>query len=796
MPHKPPARTKPALTLLARAEVQQADKADPNKVRTFKLVANTGEPMNIFPYDLPVVVDMDTIDLSGLPVPALYDHFPDVDFAVGNVTAAGVESGRFVASGRFAITEAPPESNYARKVLDKADAGYIWQTSIGGDPAVVEEVKAGASATVNGRTYAGPLYVARGVQLREISFVVLGGDRRTSAVVARHRRIKGSAAMPTFEEYVASLGFDPAALDDTQAANLKLQYAEAYPDGSASDVTAEDVPTDDEIEAMDDPEEVQAAISDIEEEEAPPTNAAAALVKLKARLKALNKAARKAARIAARRGTQPAAPSARPTPLTAAAAVQAERARVADIARLTGEYGNPKVQAKDGRRADLSVVAVGDGWSVDQVKTVLLEQKRTAQPKGPNVIVKSHDKDCNLQALEGAMILRCGGRLDHPVYASPRAVGLMANGRPKVPAWLRAGINDANRNRIMENAHRYADMSALDLCAEAIRLDGRQQVSHGRHATIQAAVSGLSLTNVFTTSINALLLATYAEAEDTTQGWVREQDVNDYRLQERPRLLKGPNLSKRPRTAAADHMTRSDAGETYKIASYAGQVELDEQDFIDDNLGALTDTPVEMGNAAARLRPDLVYAILLDNPPLTTTGRDLFNSTDGNLLTSAALASDKLKAAIKAQMLFRESGVNLNLKPTHLILPPALLHTGRELVNSSTVYKSNGAASVVEFGSENSIKLDGLALVADARLENGVTDPDSGTALSGSATTWFLACALAHTIEVGYLRGTGRSPRVRSWKHDREGKYGMGWDVEMSIGAAPMDWKGFVQNTA
>ena len=37
---------------------------------------------------------------------------------------------------------------------------------------------------------------------------------------------------------------------------------------------------------------------------------------------------------------------------------------------------------------------------------------------------------------------------------------------------------------------------------------------------------------------------------------------------------------------------------------------------------------------------------------------------------------------------------------------------------------------------------------------------------------------------------------MRSWKHTGEGKYGMGWDVEMSIGAGPMDWKGLVANTA
>jgi hypothetical protein len=58
-----------------------------------------------------------------------------------------------------------PDRNYGRKVLDKADAGFAWQVSIGGDPSSTEEVKAGNSVIVNGRTSAGPVIVARGVQI-------------------------------------------------------------------------------------------------------------------------------------------------------------------------------------------------------------------------------------------------------------------------------------------------------------------------------------------------------------------------------------------------------------------------------------------------------------------------------------------------------------------------------------------------------------------------------------------------------------------------------------------------------
>ncbi|OWY59100.1 hypothetical protein B7486_76375, partial [cyanobacterium TDX16] len=98
------------------------------------------------------------------------------------------------------------------------------------------------------------------------------------------------------------------------------------------------------------------------------------------------------------------------------------------------------------------------------------------------------------------------------------------------------------------------------------------------------------------------------------------------------------------------------------------------------------------------------------------------------------------------------------------------------------------AGSVTERGAKNVISDLNLQVVGDGRLENGLVDPDSGSTLSGSSSTWYLASNMGHTIEVGYLRGTGRAPRVRPFKLDR-GQWGIGWDVRMEIGAKALDWK-------
>lgn len=725
-----------------------------NAKRTFSIVAYTGEPMNIWPWDHPVVIDLATLDLSQQRIPALYDHYAHIDHVVGQVETLEVGPAGLVASGFFTPSSGEDQAyDYCAKVLAKADGGYQWQASVGGNPATVDEVKAGETIKVNGRDYTGPCSVARGVQLREISFVVLGGDRRTSAVVARNP-LKGTSM--TFEEYLLTLGFeDTTTLTEVQKANLMQKFKKEFPEEGEGETTTTAAEGEGEGE---------------EEVETPtPTNANANPPRIKG--------TKKPDVIAARRRRE-----------------AAEVARIDEIRRVCAAADNPTMSVGAGTAArpiSIAAHAIAEGWSVNEARReVELQQLRASRAQGPFPIIHGHDRDCTIQGLQGAMILRAGGRLDHPAYQSQRAVAA------GLPAWLRAGINAEQRQRAMEAAHRYSQLSAVDMCREALRLDGKDAPIN-RQDMIRAAFSGSSLSNIFTTNVNAILIATYMEAPDTTATWTQETDVSDFKTQEEIQLAKGAGLTKLPRGSEADHASRTDRLESYKISRYAQQFVLDEQDMIDDNLSAFSDIPVEMGNAAARLRPDLVYSILLDNPTLAATARDLFNATDGNLDTTAALAIDKLKAAVSAMMLFQDNGVNLNIKATHLIVPPTLIYTARELVQSATVIiaRAGTTDAVSERGTLNTLQADQLQIVSDGRLENGVTDPDSGTTHSGSATTWFLASTMVRTIKVAYLAGTGRSPQVRSFVLDK-GRWGMGWDINMSLGAKAMDWRGLHKATA
>ena len=734
------------LTLTAAVSV--APTASDSPVRRFELVAYTGEAMDINGFDLPVVIDISTINTTNQRIPALFDHDPSRP--VGQVQSVSASNGLPPVIARGVFTPSGKADDCCPEVIARADAGFQWQASVGGNPERIERYNKGEQFAANGRTYEGPALLAFGLKLKEISFVSIGGDGNTSAVVASNKRTKESEM--TYEEWLVSMGFDTEAqtmLTEIQGTNLKKLYDDEY----GEEVTETEEPATTELpvnaEAMTDEEVVVTAEGDVveDEEDKLPANASAKKSKIRATAK-----------------------------------VAAERVRISQIVAIAKKYGNPTMFV-GGKPVKVAAHAVSAGWDTNRSEVQAMRSQLVAPPSNAR-----GNGGATLQALQGAMLLRAGGRLDHKGYGALSATGL-------IPSWLRAGLNDANRNRIMDEAHRFSKLSAVDVCSAALRASGRD-VPHDRDDMIRAAFSSASLTNVMTTSMNAILLSTYLDTPDTTQGWVREQDVPDYKLNERPRVEKGSELSPHPENAEADHDTMTDTVETYKVERFSRQFVLDEIAIINDSLGAIGQKPQEFGAAAARLRPNLVYATLLANPTLLATGLPLFNGTNGNANTSVALNAANLSASLAEMATIRENGVNIDVTPSHLIVPFALRDLAVQLTQSPTIVVGGTAGVVTQVGVRNPLNDWGLFPTPEKRLDNGVSHPTTGLAYVGSASTWYLASNMVPAFEVGYLRGSSRAPKTRSWTYDRDGRFGMGWDVSIAIGVCPLDWRGIQRNSA
>lgn len=436
--------------------------------------------------------------------------------------------------------------------------------------------------------------------------------------------------------------------------------------------------------------------------------------------------------------------------------------------------------------------AINEGWSVERASQAFLQAIRDGSPPAAGGGVGIHvrgEADRSVDVLQAAVMLREGAPIDRQF--SRRATRYLAG----VPAWLTQDVNHDERQRVMDFAHQYDGMSLVDICREAVRLDGNR-ASYNNLEMIRAAVSGGSLSAIFSTVVNAQLLASYTDADDTTRGWVAETDVRDFNLDERSGMGKFGGLKKLGVGGKADHGDLSDEKETSRLYRYAKQFIVDEQDIINDRFGAIEQlSPADMGNAAAQLRPDLVYALLLANPNMDSDSTALFHANHANLDTNAFNTAN-LQTGIAKMAKIRIRNRPLNVRARFLIVPRDLEFSAD--IELTSAERRNQAST--DSGTKNPLLGRGIMLVSDDRIgAAGVTDPDSGTAYTGSATNWFLSARPgengARTLVVKYLRGTGRVPMIRGFQLT-QGQWGVGWDINHDIGVDADDYRGLYKGNS
>ncbi|MFI4860252.1 MAG: hypothetical protein ACIAXF_06175 [Phycisphaerales bacterium JB063] len=148
---------------------------------TFSMVAYTGDAMRVVGWRHPVVVDLKGLQIPSQRRPIRFAHsaFQGIGHTERiSVTSQGQHQ-QLVAEG--VISRDTPA---AREVVASGKKGFPWQASIGASVDQTELIPPGGRATVNGRTFEGPVYIAQRSTLGEISFVDLGADQQTSAQIA------------------------------------------------------------------------------------------------------------------------------------------------------------------------------------------------------------------------------------------------------------------------------------------------------------------------------------------------------------------------------------------------------------------------------------------------------------------------------------------------------------------------------------------------------------------------------------------------------------------------------------
>ena len=127
-----------------------------------------------------IVLDLAGLDLADR-VPILCDHDASLDGILGQ-GAAEVKDGKLFVSGAIL-----PASDKARRVVELARGGFLFEASVGVEPSEHVRIKAGERIAANNRTLTAPeggFTLIRKGKLREVSVVSLGADNKTSVAIA------------------------------------------------------------------------------------------------------------------------------------------------------------------------------------------------------------------------------------------------------------------------------------------------------------------------------------------------------------------------------------------------------------------------------------------------------------------------------------------------------------------------------------------------------------------------------------------------------------------------------------
>jgi hypothetical protein len=509
----------------------------------FSMLAYTGGPMTVGYYGSPVVLDM-AGGVTPNTVPILLNH--DLKAIVGHSEAAEKGPDSLKLSG--VISGAGPA---AAEVAASARNGFPWKASVGARPDKLEFVGEGVATQVNGKTFRGPLYVARKWTLGEVSFVAVAADGRTSAKVAAtaaaHTPPSERNQNMNFDQWVKALGFDAATLTDAQKAALQAKY-------------------DAELKAA---------------------------------------AAKQPTDIAAGgNGTPPKQPAVEPPKFDVHAVGLAYARHEAQIEAKAAEYAG-KIDAAelakiaaDGRKAamDLRAKALGEEWPATRLEVEAIKAQtayevaliRAERPKGP-AIHAAGNAATDLKVIEAAFRMQ---------LAAPEKTLIEAYGA-----------------ETLERAHRFRAVRLREMVAICCALDHREAppIGASQAEVIRAGFSSASLPTLLSNVGHKTMLDSYKAVASVAAVVARKLTATDFKTHTGVRLTGDFTMQEVGATGELEHAAVADDSFTYAIKTYGRIFGLTRQMFINDDLGAFAEIPRMIGRGAALTREQLFWTLVLAN---------------------------------------------------------------------------------------------------------------------------------------------------------------------------------------
>ncbi len=323
------------------------------------------------------------------------------------------------------------------------------------------------------------------------------------------------------------------------------------------------------------------------------------------------------------------------------------------------------------------------------------------------------------------------------------ALALMASGLPN------SRLEAIYEEPILDAADKFRGVGIQEFCELAC---GQQLPRFRRDASgwLQAAFSTTSLPGILSNIANKMLLEGYNYVEDAWRKIAKVASVNDFKEHSRYRMTGSFTFEQVGADGELKHGRLDEQKYGQKAETHGIMFALTRQMIINDDMGAFTDIPRQIGMGAGESIADAVWGLWLKNP-VQADGHAFFSTEHKNYQagTDTALTIDGLTAA---EVLFGEqtkpNGRPLGIPAAALLVPTALKVPAQQLMTSMQVNETTTANKPKPASNPHVGKFE---VVSSTYLAN--------TSFTGaSSKAWYLLADPNRlpAIEVAFLNGVDR----------------------------------------
>jgi hypothetical protein len=461
---------------------------------------------------------------------------------------------------------------------------------------------------------------------------------------------------------------------------------------------------------------------------------------------------------------------------------------------------NQQVAGEEARQNEVALAAARDEAAKEAVR---MERERAGAIRLAALPFKFEEKfvtglideGVSLDVANQRIVAKLAARsAEHPQFPPPPPLN-GADERDKRRAGMEASIlfrGNPGDSMLRDAGREFAGMTLVDVARECLDAAGvktrgmsRNEIARvalqGRFGAAEFFEGGMMTTsdfpNILANVANKTLRQAYEAAPRTFTPFCRQVSATDFKPINRVQLSDVPTLPKVNEKGEFHRTSLSDSKESYSLATFGEIVAITRKTIINDDLQALTRAPAGLGQAAANLESDTVWAVITANANLAD-GIPLFHANHKNLNVSNALAGPALGTARAAfRVMKAPKGTILNLQPRYLIVPAALEQTADQLI-----WPINLAATAVTGVVPTWVQ--SLVKVVEGRLD---------AIQSVGVTNWFMAAdpSQIDTIEYCYLEG-----QQGVYIETRQGFDVDGVEIKarLDFAAAAIDYRGLCKN--